>query len=213
MKLSRKQSIWALMGASAMAVALYAVYVHRTRLPSAPVTPHLDVSRLMSNRPAETPHQDSAGIAPLELGNTAQPALRAGSNAAATSAAAMQVNADTQRRQAALQAAMQRMQALLHDDHHDGAAFSQAIAEVEQANGSPIMSGVNLEALRHNIEIASQMQQLTQQMQVAQNVASQPDAQFQATLKEQGAHLQELAKQLSTNIMYAPATGTPVQGQ
>ncbi|KWN22007.1 hypothetical protein WT83_04870 [Burkholderia territorii] len=114
-----------------------------------------------------------------------------------------------QQRQAALQQALQKMQALLNSGQRDPATVAAALADAEKANGSPIMGGVNLEALRNNMQVLGQMQQIAQQMQgmeALQNGASQVDAQAQAAFMEKRSQLMALQRQMRSDIM-APGQG------
>ncbi|KVG81688.1 hypothetical protein WJ36_13910 [Burkholderia ubonensis] len=109
-----------------------------------------------------------------------------------------------QRRQAALQQALQKMQTLLNGGQRDPATVAAALAEAEKANGSPILGGVNLDALRNNIQVLGQMQQIAQQMQgmdALQNGASQVDAQAQAAFMEKRSQLMALQRQMRSDIM------------
>lgn len=186
----------------------YGAVVHRAAPAGVAVAP--SPLAVMPHRPqmSETTGVAAAGTMALELAGSAQP----DASAAGTVPGAMPGGAGgtprgsaTRQREQALQTALAHMQAVMSSAQHDPAAFSEAIAEAEKANGSPVMSGLNLETLRHNIEVSAQIQQTLQQIQLlqdAQAAASQPDA--QAQLHEKTRQLQELTHQLSANIMQVP---------
>jgi len=197
-----------------VSAGIYIAYLHWEKAPSdAPVS-----SMTLPTRPAAvvaTPnmvHSEATHPAPLDLsGNVAQSAASAVEGASAPSLPGL--SPEERSRQAAIQAALGKMQSMLNSGQRDPEAFGNAIEEVEKANGSPIMGGVNLATLRHNMEVASQMQQVLQQMQALQSApsgTSQPDGQNQAVMQQKSAQLQALAKQLSTDIVQpAPPVMTP----
>jgi hypothetical protein len=216
----KKQVMWAVIAGLAVVGAIYALYFHRSPSALNDMVTRRPLLQPATQMPPAMTHPDTSGTLPLEMGNTssAAPQLnRPGAPRSGLTPAPMaQDQADLQRRQAALEATLQKMQTLVQRGDQDSVAFSNAIADVEKANGSPMMGGVNLETLRHNIEISGQLHQLSQQMQALQSAsdgASQPDTQALAAVKEKSAQLQALVKQLNPNIMQAPVAGATAQGQ
>ncbi|MCA7955584.1 hypothetical protein LGM43_35605 [Burkholderia seminalis] len=214
MRQERKSFAWTIVIAMVLIAGIYAVYRYRERANAATeVTAALAPVPRVPSAPVPENMQPAAPAAhALDLDSAVQGQTPPGTLSVAPPVAPQSADAASEQREQAMQAALRKMQSLLSSGQHDGAALSSAIAQAEKANGSPIMSGVNLETLRHNIEIASQMQQITQQMAALQNApndASQPDAQKLAALHDKQLQMQALVKQLNPNIMQsAPDTST-----
>ncbi|KWE41755.1 hypothetical protein WT51_25305 [Burkholderia territorii] len=157
---------------------------------------------------------EPASVPALELASRPIAGQTAASTPAGSAVPASATSEAAQRRQVALQSVLSQFQSMLQQGQRDPVQAAAALAELEKANGSSVLGGVDLSVLRRNLQIAGQMQQIAQQMQSLEPAsgASAADAQSQALLKEKQMQLQALSQQLRAEVMAGkPAPIVPQQ--
>ena len=111
-----------------------------------------------------TPKEPAAATVSAMGASPGAPAWR---SAAASSSAGQPVPNDKARgeRQARLTAVRRALDKLGPQDRQDPRKVSDMLLSLEQANGSPNVSGIRLDVLRQNLAVAAQLQALTGELQ------------------------------------------------
>lgn len=105
-------------------------------------------------------------------------------------------------RRALMDAAMINLQKIQRVGSTDPKVVSDALLQVERANGSPVLHGVRLDVLRHNLEIAQKIQSMASELkQPPANVALVEAEKANTILKAKLTEIEVLQKQLRTDFM------------
>lgn len=155
---------------------------------------------------AATPGQGSA-VVPAE-----SPAPWMSNRQPPAGAAANPRDAEKQKRLAELQAMQADLLRQIQEGKQpDTRQVDATLARLQELEGSPIVAGVNIPAVRHNLEKAHQLQQLAQEME---REAKKPGGPDMNRLNAQMAQLQRLQSQLRTDVsVNQPGTPAPVLPQ
>lgn len=158
------------------------------------------------------PTGPGAGLSPQD--NPADPpAWLRGTDAGNAKAAAMNPAAASAEaaKTARMDEAVKKLQKLQGSKNPEPRQLYDAIAEIEVANGSPVLSGIRLDAIRHNLLIAEKIKVVAGELQAQQTPgrgnAAAPNA---AALQPKIDELQALQKQLRTDLM-EPVAGAAVE--
>lgn len=217
----KTKATWIVMTVIALSVAGILYYASQVMHTNGAVAQSVPLTQLARPPKVETTASAAAGVEPASvpaLDLTPHPiaAEAATSPSGVTAASASAISEASQRRQMALQSALSQFQDMVQHGQRDPVLTAAALEELEKANGSSVLGGVDLGVLRRNLQIAGQMQQIAQQMQSLEPAsgASAADAQSQALLKEKQAQLQALSQQLRAEVMVAGTAPTvPQQAQ
>jgi hypothetical protein len=145
-----------------------------------------------------------------------QPAWRAAaaSSPAGRSPAEDKARSERAARMAAVKRSLDQMSA---EDRQDPRKVSDALLSLEQANGSPNLSGIRLDVLRQNLAIAAEMQKLANELQALRAEipeGKQPTPALAERIKVKLAQIGAVQKQLRTDFMDASvASGAAAMGQ
>lgn len=105
-----------------------------------------------------------------------------------------------------IDAAFEHLQKLQQSATTDIKEVSAAILQVEQANGSPVLHGIRLDVLRHNLEIAEKIKELASKNKLPPNSSLADISQIIPSTKEELAQLESLQKQLRIDIIEKSST-------
>jgi len=158
---------------------------------------------------------DSLASVPSPVARTQDvPAWRA----AAASAPEVRPDDKARNERAARLAAVKRsLDQMSPQDRQDPRKVSEALLSLEQANGSPNLSGIRLDLLRQNLAIAAEMQKLTTELQALRAEVpegQQPTPALAEKMKSKLAQISAVQKQLRTDFMDASvASGAAAIGQ
>ena len=97
---------------------------------------------------------------------------------------------------------LKRLQQLQSAGVTDPKQVSDALLQVEQANGSPVLQGIRLDVLRQNLQVAEKMKGLAEEvntLQQAPKTAGSKD--IDGAMRGKLEQLEALQKQLRTDIM------------
>lgn len=217
----KSKATWIVLTVIALSVVGIFYYASRVMHTNGSVAQSVPLAKLVLPAKVETAASAAVGVEPasvpaLDLLPRPIAAEAATSSPGVTGASASAISEASQRRQMALQSALSQFQDMLQHGQRDPVQTAAALEELERANGSSVLGGVDLGVLRRNLQIAGQMQQIAQQMQSLEPTsgASAADAQSQALLKEKQAQLQALSQQLRAEVMVAGTAPTvPQQAQ
>ena len=153
--------------------------------------------------PAKTPAPEPQGSAPADttpawMRRDTAPAGGAASAAVKPAAA----TALSEEKKVRLEAALKRLQQLQSAGVTDPKQVSDALLQVEQANGSPVLQGIRLDVLRQNLQVAEKMKALAEEvttLQQAPKTAGSKD--IDGAMRGKLEQLEVLQKQLRTDIM------------
>ncbi|RYX90363.1 MAG: hypothetical protein EOO28_29680 [Comamonadaceae bacterium] len=104
------------------------------------------------------------------------------------------------------------MQQLQAANVTDPKQINDVLLQIEQANGSPVMQGVRLDVLRHNLVIADKMKTIAEGLQADTLSAANTSPGGSRTISVQARldQLELLRKQLRMDIVVTPTAPLPV---
>lgn len=108
-----------------------------------------------------------------------------------------------------------QLDALRQSGDPDPRKAGALLQQLETANGSSTLAGVRLDVLRHNLEVVARMRPYLEELQALRdNLQSgkAPDAAASRSLQEKLARLQDLQKQLRTDVLDTSAIRTTTGG-
>ncbi len=117
-------------------------------------------------------------------------------------------NAANAAKLARLGVVMDKLTRLQNQKTIDTTEAAAAIAEVEQINGSPVMSGIRLDVLRENVQVTGQIERAAKELQALQDLEkSQAPASQERTalIRSKAADLAALRSRIRHDVVQAPA--------
>ena len=111
----------------------------------------------------------------------------------------------TSARIARLSAVMEKLNRLQVQPTIDVKEVGAAIAELEKINGSPVMSGVRLDVLRENLQIADQMQTAQRELQTLERAPAANAFERASLVQAKTAELAALRSRIRHDVMQTPA--------
>jgi hypothetical protein len=172
--------------------------------PAVPTAPALG-SKAAPTGPTTPAVGPAAGSAPLASAAVQVPAWRAASASGPVGPVPVDDKARVER-EARLAAVKQAMDQMSAEDRQDPRKVADALLRLEQANGSPNLSGVRLDVLRQNLAIAAEMQKLTGELQALRGEIPQgkePPAGLTERIRAKLAQIGAVQQQLRTDVMDA----------
>ncbi|MGI4779267.1 MAG: hypothetical protein ACRYGA_14335 [Janthinobacterium lividum] len=110
----------------------------------------------------------------------------------------------SQEKMAKLNAVLEKLNRLQARPTIDAKEAIAVIAELEQINGSPVMSGIRLDVLRENMQVASQIQTTANELQQLEKAPASQTPEQAALIQAKTAELAILRSRLRRDLMQSP---------
>ncbi len=183
------------------AIAVLAVFAWNWLVPAEPA--RAAPAALAAAAPA--PQPPLAAAAPRDT--PAPPWLRPREAAASAPGPGRSATSANDARHARLARALQHLRTLQAAQDRDPRHVSDALMELESANGSPVLQGLRLDVMRHNLAVMAQIHDLGEQMRTLADAMPRdkaPSPETAAALKDRLAQLDALKRQLRTDVLADP---------